>query len=268
MGRPFEKGLRTCIVADSLAVVLGLDAQDRRVVFDTALLRSVGCTSSSSESASLFGDEFAFGAAVAELDPGDPEVFSAQMAAFGSWAGPAQGRLAERFIRVAPVAGPRAILAACEVSRALGPRLGLAPAAVAALDEVNERWDGLGLPAGRAGEALSLAARIVHVAECAVLGYLGGGRAAALRRGEQARRWAPRPAGGGRLRDPRRDHPGRPERTGPAGGCRPRRAGAGHHRAAASAGRPVPIIGHRCRPQGTLAARALCARRAAFRVGR
>jgi hypothetical protein len=70
MGRPFEKGLRTCIVADSLALVLGLDAHDRRVVFDTALLRSVGCTSSSSESASLFGDEFAFGAAVAELDPG------------------------------------------------------------------------------------------------------------------------------------------------------------------------------------------------------
>jgi HD-GYP domain-containing protein (c-di-GMP phosphodiesterase class II) len=181
MGRPFEKGLRTCVAADALARLLGLDVQDRRVVFHTALLRSVGCTSNSSESAELFGDEFAFSAAVGELDWGDPGIMSAQLAVFGSWAGgAAQGMLAKRFMEIAPVVGPEAVRGACEVSRALGPRLGLAPAAVAALDEVNERWDGRGLPDGRAGEALSLPARIVHVAERAVLGYGGGGPAGAL----------------------------------------------------------------------------------------
>jgi HD-GYP domain-containing protein (c-di-GMP phosphodiesterase class II) len=181
LGLPFERGLRICVVADALARPLGLGGGDRRAVFHTALLRSVGCTSRASENAALFGDEIAFGAAVAELDPADPEVFAAQIAAFGSWAGRgAQAGLRQRFIKVAPAAAPQAILAACEVSRALGPRLGLAPAAVAALDEVNERWDGLGLPHGRAGEAISLPARIVLVAERAVLAHARGGRAGAL----------------------------------------------------------------------------------------
>lgn len=187
LGRPFEKGLHTCVVADALARVLGLDPHDRRVVFHTALLRSVGCTSSSSEVAALFGDEFAFAAAVGDLDRGDPQVMSRQLATFGSWAGEAaQREMARRFMELSPVVGPQAIRSACEVSRALGPRLGLAPAAVAALDEVNERWDGLGLPDGRAGEALALPARIVHVAERAVLAQLGGGPAGAL--AEVARR--------------------------------------------------------------------------------
>jgi len=68
----------------------------------------------------------------------------------------------------------------CEVSQALGPRLGLDPAAVAALDEVYERWDGLGVPHGRAGDTLTKHARAVHVVEQAVLAHTSGGRERAV----------------------------------------------------------------------------------------
>jgi HD domain len=67
----------------------------------------------------------------------------------------------------------------CEVSAALGERLGIGPAAISALDHVYERWDGRGIPDGRAGEEVQLVARVVHVAEQAVLAHFNGGQAAA-----------------------------------------------------------------------------------------
>jgi response regulator RpfG family c-di-GMP phosphodiesterase len=63
------------------------------------------------------------------------------------------------------VEGPLASRAGCEVSRALGGRLGLAPAALDALEDVYERLDGRGLPGARRGGQISFVARVVHVAE-------------------------------------------------------------------------------------------------------
>jgi HD-GYP domain-containing protein (c-di-GMP phosphodiesterase class II)/DNA-binding CsgD family transcriptional regulator len=176
-GLPLEKGLRTCLAATAFADELGLGLGERRAIYHAALLRAIGCTSHSSENAALFGDDLEFSRAFRSFDPGDPELFARQLAAVG-WA--------ERFAAVAPTEGPAAVRSSCEVSRGLGTRLGLPAAALDALDEVYERWDGLGLPDGRAGERLTLAARIVHVAEQAVLAYAAGGPRAA--RAEVARR--------------------------------------------------------------------------------
>jgi HD-GYP domain-containing protein (c-di-GMP phosphodiesterase class II) len=180
-GLPFEKGLRTCAIACAFGVAVGLDEAEQTALFQASLLRAVGCTSHASENAALFGDDTAFQAALKPMDPGDPVVFGAQLAGFGGWAGPAaQPGLARRFVAMAPLEGPRATQAGCEVSRALGPRLGLVPAAVRALDDVFERWDGLGIPHGRSGDELSVIGRIVHVAEQAVFAHAAGGRAAAV----------------------------------------------------------------------------------------
>lgn len=180
-GVPFEKGLRTCAVAAALAQLLGLDGDSRRVVFYTALLRAVGCTAHAPENAAMFGDDIAFQAVYEVMDPGDERVFAAQLSTFGDWAGPRAGPvLARRFVEQAPTVGPYATRSACEVSRALGPRLGVPPAAVSALDDVYERWDGLGLPRRKTGDQLALPARVVHVAEQAVLAHAAGGTTAAV----------------------------------------------------------------------------------------
>jgi HD-GYP domain-containing protein (c-di-GMP phosphodiesterase class II)/DNA-binding CsgD family transcriptional regulator len=180
-GVPFEKGLRTCAVASAFARVIGLDPVGRRAVFEAALLRSVGCTSHAPENAALFEDDVAFQAALNVLDPGDQQVFAAQLAGFGLWAGAelAPG-LARKLVELFPTVGVRAARTGCEVSRALAPGLGLLAESVDALDDVHERWDGLGIPDGRRGDALSLVGRVVHVAEQAVLAHAGGGRAGAL----------------------------------------------------------------------------------------
>src|SRR3954469_9439881 len=124
-GLPLEKGLRTCLVATALAGELELGLAEQRAVYHAALLRAIGCTSHSSENAALFGDDLEFARFFRVLDPGDSGVFARQLAGFGG---------AERFVAVAPTAGPVAGRASCEVSRALGTRLGLPAGALEALD--------------------------------------------------------------------------------------------------------------------------------------
>src|SRR3954467_14758749 len=179
-GLPFEKGLATCALATAFGGALGLDDADRSAVFCTALLRSIGCTAHASENAALFGDDTAFEASFSRLDPGDPAVLDTQLADFGRWAPDRQPRPARRFVAPPPGEGPRASAAGCEVSRALGTRLGLPAAAVDALDDVYERWDGRGGRGPRGAGAISVVARIVHVAEQAVLARAEGGERAAV----------------------------------------------------------------------------------------
>jgi HD-GYP domain-containing protein (c-di-GMP phosphodiesterase class II) len=177
-GVPFEKGLRTCVVASALGEALGLDSDQQRAVYEAALLRALGCTASAPENAALFGgDDMAFQAALKRLDPADPATFRAR---FGAWAGSEQPEIAARFFELAPTYGPVAVGANCEVSIVLGARLGLSPTALAALNDVYERWDGQGFPAQRSGEEVALAARVMHVAEQIVFMHYEGGAAAAI----------------------------------------------------------------------------------------
>jgi HD-GYP domain-containing protein (c-di-GMP phosphodiesterase class II) len=172
-----EKGLRTCVAAVAIARQAGLDDDGVRVVLQTALLRALGCTAFASENAWHWGDDLAFQRDLHTLDPGDPESF----AQFGEGAGSVRGaELRAHFLAIAATVGPQAGQASCEASRDLGTRLGLEPDAVAALDQVAERWDGAGFPGVARGEGLTLAARILHVAEQAVLACQAGGAPAAV----------------------------------------------------------------------------------------
>jgi HD-GYP domain-containing protein (c-di-GMP phosphodiesterase class II)/DNA-binding CsgD family transcriptional regulator len=174
-GLPFERGLRACLVADGLARALELDPREHRAAFLASLLRAIGC-GHASENAALFGDDIAFERFLATFDPGDGAVAGAQLAAFETVAGtPAM----QMFLAVAPTVGPVAVRASCEVAVALGTQLELPKAVLEAFADVFERWDGHGLPAGRAGEAVHPIARIVGVAEQAAMAHAVGGVAAA-----------------------------------------------------------------------------------------
>ena len=61
-----------------------------------------------------------------------------------------QRELLDVVVKKTPTTGVYAARSGCEVSAALGARLGIEPAAISALDHVYERWDGRGIPDGRA----------------------------------------------------------------------------------------------------------------------
>ena len=178
---PFEKGLRTCTAASLLAVAVGVGPAEERATYYAALLRSLGCTATSPEFSALFDDDVAVQRELKVADYGDASMFAAQLSHFGAWAGDQRGRqLRERFADELPRQGAALGRAGCEVSAALGSQLGLPAGAVAALAEIYERWDGKGFPDGRGGDELTIAARLVHVAEQAVMAHFEGGPAPAL----------------------------------------------------------------------------------------
>ncbi|QNE74174.1 HD domain-containing protein [Streptomyces finlayi] len=180
-GMTFEKGLRTCVVATVFARdVLAGDRETCRAVYETALLRSVGCTSFAPELATVFGDEVAFQSALKHLDPGEDVPLADQLLRLGGWTRESAQRLTDTLTEVLPTVGVEAMRNGCEASQALGSGLGVLPQTLAALNDVYERWDGQGIPLGIAGGHLSFAARVVHVAEQAVLAHAKGGEPAAV----------------------------------------------------------------------------------------
>src|ERR1700760_3204879 len=130
-GVPFEKGLRTCAVATAFGRELGLEPDELSVVFPTALVRAIGCTSHASENADDFDDDIAFQGWLKELDFGDEAMLSRQLARFGAWAPGRQAAMTTLFLDTAAVTGTNAWRSSCEVGRAVGPMLGLPDAVVA-----------------------------------------------------------------------------------------------------------------------------------------
>lgn len=186
-GVPFEKGLRTCTVAAELSDLLSLDRAERVAAYYAALLRSLGCTAHASTLAEMFDDDVAIQRELKVFDFAEPDLRARQTARFADWAGQERAeQLVERFVTEVPAQGASLARGSCEVSAALGSRLGLSDGVVAALDEVYERYDGNGFPAGRGGDELTVAARVVHVAEQAVMVHHQAGPRAAAR--EVARR--------------------------------------------------------------------------------
>ena len=215
---------------------LGLDAADRRAVFQAALLRAVGCTALRVGERRAVRRRRRVPGRAQGLRPGrSGRVRAPSWREFGTLGRPGRSRrLAQRFVDGRATEGGRATGSGCEVSRALGPRLGLAPAAVEALDDVYERWDGLGLPAGAAGRA-ALAGRADRARGRA------GGAGAHAGGGPRGRAWRrSRRRAGGHL-DPdlarwlrRRRRRG----AGGAGRSRPAGRGGGGRAGAGGAGRP------------------------------
>jgi HD-GYP domain-containing protein (c-di-GMP phosphodiesterase class II) len=181
-GFPLEKSLRNAVIAGRFAEALGLRGQEASDAYYTALLRSLGCTSFSFETAALLGgDDIAFHGLWDRLDPGHPSEFLRMvLTEMGAWAPPAQrARAVATFLRVGRRVAPLAGRSACEVSASLSERLGLADGVRRGLDQVYERWDGKGIPDGVSGEALCLPARVTHLVDIAELAHREGGADAA-----------------------------------------------------------------------------------------
>ena len=58
-GQPMEHVLRQCLIALRLAEKVGLDEDERAIVYYAALLVNVGCHSDAHEQAKWFGDDIA-----------------------------------------------------------------------------------------------------------------------------------------------------------------------------------------------------------------
>jgi HD-GYP domain-containing protein (c-di-GMP phosphodiesterase class II)/DNA-binding CsgD family transcriptional regulator len=186
-GHPQGEAMRACLLATELARRAGLDEAGRADVYYASLLRFAGCAATSHEvAAALGGDDIVVRARGDLMDPSRP----AEALRFLAGLGEGTGRL--RILSRAPGAAKlfaEGARADCEVGAGLTQRLRLPEAVGRAVLDGFERFDGRGVPVGRAGSEVAEAARFAAVGFAAVMfDVVGGGAAAAA----TVTRWAGR----------------------------------------------------------------------------
>jgi HD-GYP domain-containing protein (c-di-GMP phosphodiesterase class II) len=190
-GQPMEHILRQCLIALRLAEGMGLDEQQRAVVYYTALLVNVGCHSDAHEQAKWFGDDIALKAVKYDHEPGSLRMAATGMRFIGSGHPPLHRfRLGLEFALSGHREVDDMIAHHAAIARTMGEQLGLPAEVLEALGAAYERWDGRGWPGRLAGTDVPVASRIAQVAEYVeVANRMGGVRAAKQlareRRGEQ-----------------------------------------------------------------------------------
>jgi HD-GYP domain-containing protein (c-di-GMP phosphodiesterase class II) len=175
-GQPHFHGVRTSVLAVAVSRELGLGDAAVADVQQVALLRFLGCTADTSQTARMTGgNDLAFLAAMAPVAMGaKPDMARRVASTVGA------GHSAMR--RAAFVAGAlsdsqgarRSLSAHCEVAAMLAGRLGTGAMVKEALAHGHERWDGAGFPDGLAGESVPLAVRVAVVARDAELWWRAG----------------------------------------------------------------------------------------------
>jgi HD-GYP domain-containing protein (c-di-GMP phosphodiesterase class II)/DNA-binding CsgD family transcriptional regulator len=167
LGQPMGHVLRQTLIALRLAERLGLDEQERAVVYYTALLAWVGCHVDAHEQARWFGDELAMKTDVPLIDFDNPRAEAAFLVGHLGAGRPPLERLRLGFAFLTGE-GRRAVEDMFEnhsrATNTLALALGLGASVRDSLEHVFERWDGKGLHALR-GDEIQLAARLVALAD-------------------------------------------------------------------------------------------------------
>jgi len=179
-GQPMEHVLRQCLIALRLAEALGLDEEERAVVYYTALLINVGCHSDAHEQAKWFGDDIALKSGKYDHDLRSLRAAAAGVRLLGSGHPPLHRfRLGLEFA----LSGHREVDQMIEhhaaLGRSLGEQLSLSSEVVEALGAAYEQWDGRGWPGDLAGEEVPVACRIAQLAEFVEVAHRIGGVEAA-----------------------------------------------------------------------------------------
>jgi HD-GYP domain-containing protein (c-di-GMP phosphodiesterase class II) len=179
-GQPMEHVLRQCLIALRLAERLGLDDDERAVVYYTALLIDVGCHTDAHEQAKWFGDDIALKADKYEHDLRSVRAMASGMRRIGAGNPPLHRfRIGLEFA----LSGHREVDQMIEhhaaLARTLGEQLELPETALDALGAAYEMWDGKGWPGDLKGEQIPQAARLAVLSEFVEVAHRVGGVPAA-----------------------------------------------------------------------------------------
>ena len=163
-GQPMEHVLRQCLIALRLAERIGLDEEERAVVYYTALLVNVGCHSDAHEQAKWFGDDIALKSVKYDYELGSARATAAAMRRIGSGNPPLHRfRVGLEFALSGRKDVDDMIVHHTAIARSLGEQLGLPDAVLEALSAAYEQWDGHGWPGELKGEDVPLAARLAQL---------------------------------------------------------------------------------------------------------
>jgi len=179
-GQPMEHVLRQCLIALRLAERIGLDEEERGVVYYTALLVNVGCHADAHEQAKWMGDDIALRSGKYDYEFRSARAALAAVRLVGAGNPPLHRfRVGLEFA----LSGHRDMDGMIEthaaLARSLGEQLGLSAAVLDALGAAYEQWDGRGWPGRLRGAEVPVASRLAQLAEFVEVAHRVGGVAAA-----------------------------------------------------------------------------------------
>src|SRR3954453_7276891 len=161
-----EHVLRQCLIALRLSEAIGLDEEQRAVVYYTALLINVGCHSDAHEQAKWFGDDIAMKSIKYDHEPKSLRMALTGMRFLGSGRPPLHRfRLGLEFALSGHRELDDMISHHAAMARALAEQLNLSDEVLDALGSAYEQWDGNGWPGKIGGDAVPLASRVAQLAE-------------------------------------------------------------------------------------------------------
>jgi hypothetical protein len=187
-GQPMEHVLRQCLIALRLAEGMGLDQEQRAVVYYTALLINVGCHSDAHEQAKWFGDDIALKSIKYDHEPRSLRMAATGMRFLGSGHPPLHRfRLGLEFVLSGHSEVDDMIAHHAAIARTMAEQLALPDAVAEAIGAAYERWDGRGWPGELEGDEVPLASRLAQVAEFIEVAHRIGGVDAAKRLARERR---------------------------------------------------------------------------------
>ena len=181
LGQPMEHVMRQSLIALRLAERLGLPESDRGVVYYVGLIAWVGCHVDAYEQAKWFGDDLVLKGDARHVDL----VGLSGRAFMVSHVGAGRPLLERTRVGIAFVgAGRRDVAGMIEnhwlACNELALRLGLSENVCTSVHQTFERWDGKGVPGKVTGEEISVAARLVNLADVVEVYHRAGGVEAAV----------------------------------------------------------------------------------------
>ena len=191
-GQPPGHCVRCCWIGVTIGRAMGLPETDLRDLYYTLLLKDLGCSSNAARICDLYlADDLAFKKDFKLLDGSLPQVLRFVLSHTGAHAG-----FAERFrsvINILRNGGEIArdlIETRCQRGAAIARQMRFSDAVASGILDLDEHWDGGGKPLGRAGQAISLFARIALLAQVVDVFHSASGRDAALAEaGNRAGQW-------------------------------------------------------------------------------
>jgi putative nucleotidyltransferase with HDIG domain len=166
-GQPPGHAVRSCVIGMRVAAELDLDVAEHSDLFYALLLKDAGCSANANRMAALFETDDRTAKASAKLvDWTDRRAalrWSLRTAAPG--AGLRRRMAVLRGIRDAGDVTRSFIEARCDRGAEIARMLFLSEETAAAIRNLDEHWDGSGMPDGLCGEAIPLAARIACLAQ-------------------------------------------------------------------------------------------------------
>lgn len=167
-GQPEGHAARTCLIASRLAVELKLDASLRDAVFFAALLKDSGCSSNSARIHKIFGgDELLLKRNVKVVDWSSQLVSLKFAMAHTERGNGLKAKLQRMLTNIGPPAKvmDEVTMARCTQGAGIARMLGFDATVAAAVENLDEHWDGKGSPRHLKAHEIPLCARILCLAQ-------------------------------------------------------------------------------------------------------